>query len=127
LFLATHIDALDEIHRDVPNATFILGMRDFDHWFDSISNWSTRPLRNRLLKCKLRDLPNDAKTVEGITENFKMFFCSHVERIRKFVTDHPSHTLVEVDIESPKAGLMMSNLFGIDESCWGHHNKNNNK
>jgi hypothetical protein len=32
--------------------------------------------------------------------------------------------LVEVDIESDNAGATLAAAFGINESCWGVHNKN---
>ena len=108
------IQALEEIHRDKPNATFILGMRDFDKWFNSVNNWNGYTAR--IMKfCNF--------TTSRNKESFKVFYCSQVERVRKFVSDHPSHALIELDIENENAGFIMSKLFDINQTCWGHANK----
>ena len=121
------ITHLDKIHESYPNATFILNTRPVDHWIKSISNWNPTPnradkgyLRRVLAMCDLgTDLgPGVGKTDEELTR----FYLGHSERIRNFVRDHPSHALVEVDIEDDRAGKIMQNAFGINEQCWGKQN-----
>jgi hypothetical protein len=47
----------------------------------------------------------------------------HTHNVREFVKRHPSHRLIEVNITDPNAGKIMSNAFGLSETCWGHKNK----
>jgi hypothetical protein len=47
----------------------------------------------------------------------------HTNYVREFVEQHPSHAYVEVNIEDPNAGVILADAFGLDRSCWGHHNK----
>jgi hypothetical protein len=68
---------------------------------------------------------NFTTTVDS--ESFEVFYCSQVERVRKFVSDHPSHALIELDIESENAAFIMSKLFDINQTCWGHANQNPRK
>ena len=111
------IEALEEIHRDKPHATFILGMRNFEKWYGSVRKWYG--LADRMKFCKFTTSLN--------SESFEEFYCSQVERVRKFVWDHPSHALIELDIENEYAGFIMSKLFEINQTCWGHANKNPGK
>ena len=60
--------------------------------------------------------------VGGTDEELTQFYLGHSERIRNFVRDHPSHALVEVDIEDDRAGEIMQNAFGINGQCWGKQN-----
>ena len=121
------ITHLDKIHESYPNATFILNTRPVDHWIKSISNWNPTPnradkgyLRRVLAMC---DLGTDLRPGVGETdEELTKFYLGHSERIRNFVRDHPSHALVEVDIEDFRAGEIMQNAFGINKQCWGKQN-----
>ena len=47
-----------------------------------------------------------------------------MEFVREFVRQHPSHNLIEVDIEADDAGEYMASHLGIDANCWQHKNKN---
>ena len=42
------------------------------------------------------------------------------QSIYKFVCQHPSHVLVEIDIEDPHTADYMANLFETDAKYWGH-------
>lgn len=57
-------------------------------------------------------------------QDFSSFFCNHIKRVRNFVRDHPSHGLIEVDIEDDASGSYMESVFGIDQTCWRHSNIN---
>lgn len=59
----------------------------------------------------------------GGPKKFSDFFCHHVERVRRIV---PTNNLVEIDIEDPDSGRMMSEIFDIDMGCWGRANVNSN-
>ena len=55
---------------------------------------------------------------------FCKFYCEQVERVRKFVLQHPSHKLVEIMVGDPNVGDYLAELFDVDQSCWGAHNVN---
>lgn len=57
----------------------------------------------------------------GGPRDFSNFFCHHVERVRRIV---PPDNLVEIDIEDANAGRLMSDMFDVDEGCWGRANVN---
>ena len=54
------------------------------------------------------------------------FFCDQVNTVRHFVEEHPSHTLIEVQLEDEETPSIMADYFGIRASCWGHENVNSN-
>jgi len=121
------ITHLDEIHASYPNATLILNTRPVDHWIQSISNWNPTPnradggyLRRVLAMCDLG--PGFGTGIGATEEELARFYLGHSERIRNFARDHPSHALVEVDIEDKQAGETMENAFGINKQCWGKQN-----
>jgi len=61
----------------------------------------------------------------SLEERYRAFFCEHVTRVREFVRAHPSHALVEVDIEDEYVGERLASLFeGVDSTRWGQANKN---
>lgn len=113
------IHNLDVLHQEAPNATFILTHRNMTHWARSVTNWvgNVRSMAARLTKCKggpKSRYPKDL--IEWHNE--------HIQRIRDFVHSHPSHTLVEIDIEDPNAGEIMAQRFGPASPAtnWGHEN-----
>ena len=44
-------------------------------------------------------------------EEITNFFIQHVRRIRNFVSDHPSMTLIEFDIEDDNTGEYLASIF----------------
>ena len=62
------------------------------------------------------------KTIDELVH----IFAEQVERVRNFVSNNPSHMLIEVAIEDVHAGSVMENAFGIEAKCWGHANENKN-
>lgn len=103
------ITMLNELHEEHPDATFILNLRNADRWSDSVNRW--KGLGTRLSYCEMG--PINAKGI-----SLRKWYHEHTLRIRQFVTDHPSHALVEIDIESSDTGKRMANLFGLDEKFW---------
>jgi len=51
----------------------------------------------------------------------------HSQYVRNFVKEHPSHTLIEIDITRKDTGRILANAFGLNETCWGHKNANKRK
>ena len=83
------------------------------------------------MKCNLTGSPT--VPLEGSSNSndtspwLEDFFCNQVERVRDFVAKHPSHALIEVDIEDSSAGEFLSQAFAIPSSCWGQNNKSPDK
>jgi len=119
------IELLEEFIHGHPNATFFLTFRSMEKWYQSLRNWPPRQhgphMNNRFRKLNITGLPaGQGKNLEELSD----WYCKHVERVRGLVARHPSHTLVEVDIEDPDVGQRMEDMFGIEKSCWGHKNAN---
>jgi hypothetical protein len=134
LFLPQH-HYLDKIHEQYPNATFILNVRPVNDWALSVIRW------NRLLEIEfineffeqqyhernVSQLPLDMKrpTSRADKDRFLHFiFEFHNNHVREFVRSHPSHAFLEVDITHNGTGQLLADTFGLDASCWGHHNQN---
>ncbi|KAL7516987.1 hypothetical protein ACHAWX_001952 [Stephanocyclus meneghinianus] len=128
------IELLDQIHEESPNATFLLMFRGMNGWFRSMSHWKAsdtsphtfrdskgKSLSERLTNANITGLPPGKGSNQ---REISDFFCWHVNHIRKFVSSHPSHELIELDIASPYVGVQLENIFGINRSCWGEANKN---
>jgi hypothetical protein len=103
------ITMLQDFHNEHPHATFILNLRNASHWSSSVHRW--RGLGNRLSKCPLG--PNSKSPI-----SLRQWYYLHVQRIRRFVAMHPSHALVEIDVEHEDTGKRMAAIFGIQETCW---------
>jgi hypothetical protein len=121
------IEALEQIHHEAPNATFILNFRNMPNWVRSLQHWGH--LDDRMMACKISGspvLPSPGGSNNNNATNLWLedFFCNQVERVRDFVVKHPSHALIEVDIEDPSAGEFLSHAFDIKAACWGQSNKN---
>ena len=97
-----------------PNASFVHVVRDADAWYDSLQAWAHGSLFVRFRLCNATGFPDGQAT----RSDFLHMYRQHTERIRKFVTAHPSLTYLEVKLETPETGAMLANATGIDVSCW---------
>jgi hypothetical protein len=123
------VTALDAIHAQFPNATFTLPVRSPANWIHSVSNWdgggtgtvgAEGDMRKRLASCGFPDLPKDWTDEQGAA-----FYEGHTQAVRDFVKAHPSHTLLEFDLEEDiqAQGIKMAAAFGgVHESCYGKSN-----
>eukprot|EP00521_Asterionellopsis_glacialis_P012530 CAMPEP_0195295912 /NCGR_PEP_ID=MMETSP0707-20130614/18322_1 /TAXON_ID=33640 /ORGANISM="Asterionellopsis glacialis, Strain CCMP134" /LENGTH=250 /DNA_ID=CAMNT_0040357251 /DNA_START=78 /DNA_END=830 /DNA_ORIENTATION=- len=111
---------LREIHDHFPNATWILNQRDPQSWVSSMTRWSD--VRARFIDH--HGGPDFPRGVGVKDEEMVDFFNLQAQKVRDFVKDHPSHTLVEVQIDKPEAGQLMEDAFGISKTCWGKKNVN---
>jgi hypothetical protein len=120
------LSALDEIHQESPNATFVFLFRNVDSWIQSFMLFRNGQLHRQFKKCK--NIPYYTNTKKGSTtkDRLKQFMCDVVNHARNFVAAHPSHQLLEIDLDNPETGTIVSKLFGINASCWGAHNVNSN-
>ena len=112
---------VQQMHDHFPNATWILNLRDPQAWLRSVDRW--QDLRQRFIGYLGGvDFPKGRGAKD---EEMVAFYKVQAQRIRDFVKDHPSITLVEVQIDSPEAGQVMEDAFGISKKCWGNKNANN--
>jgi Sulfotransferase domain len=103
------VTMLQELHEEHPDATFILNLRNVHHWSSSVTRWGG--MGTRLSKCEMG--PKNAKAV-----SLRTWYQEHTTRIRLFVAQHPTHALVEIDVESPDTGPRLAAIFGLDEQGW---------
>jgi len=67
--------------------------------------------------------PGKARALDFLARIYR----EHNDFVRDFVRQHPTHTLIEVNITALDAGNKLAEAFGLDEQCWGHHNKLGNR
>ncbi len=119
------IELLDELVAGYPKATLFLTFRSIEKWYNSLQKWPPRKngphMNDKMMKMNITGFPSG---VGKNVDEFADWFCKHVERVRDIVARTPSLTLVEVDIEDSTIAKRMSDIFEIDESCWGHSNVN---
>ena len=113
------IDALEEVYNAHPNATFLFVVRETEAWLKSIRKYHNGFIMDVWKRCRSRGFPPRDATLE----DFREFYEWHKDMIRTFALDHPSWTYIEVDLESPDAGLLLEERVGISAECWGHYNK----
>jgi hypothetical protein len=56
--------------------------------------------------------------------SFKHWYCQHIQRIRSFVAQHPTHALVEINVQDPSTATKLASLFGTDPQHWMQENQN---
>jgi len=114
---------ISNIYEDFPNATWILNTRDPVKWLSSIDRW--KDLRQRFIDNHYYPaLPRN----KGKNDTDMIYFYKEqARRVRDFAQKHPSLSFVELAIDSPNAGDVLEEAFGISKSCWGNHNVNDGK
>lgn len=149
------IQLLDELHQEVPNSTFILLFRPVDDWYISAQHQAGMPARwgkmvmpgirlteQQLVQKKEQD---DKKHNFNLSkEQVRNWWCTHVEHIREYVRQYPSHRLIELDLnDKTETPYLLDKLFNVHQGtdnalptnpldytspCWGHdNNRVNNK
>ena len=125
IFLPQHY-YLDKIHDQYPNSTFVLNMRPAGAWTNSVMRWG-RDLAVQLVNEYHAQSHGRFKLPSNLTEmvcSLTAIYNDHIATVRRFVQDHPSHALVEINIEDPNADEHLARAFGLDAKCWSHVNKN---
>jgi hypothetical protein len=122
------ISMLDELHQEHPNATFVLNFRPINDWMASTEAWLNLTATWRVPGCFDR-IPGLIITQGGTDDQLHMdsqrWWCSHIQHIRAFVKQHPSHKLIQLDLyDETGSAATMASLFHAETSCWGHKNKN---
>jgi Sulfotransferase domain len=122
---------IQDIHDHYPNATFILNTRPFDSWIKSVQDWGDdldwQFVNEFYQRGVLEYLPNDRRNHTEMAEIMREVYDLHHKRVRQFVKEHPSHTLVEVPILHPNASEILGQAFGLNSSAWGRHNSKENR
>ena len=114
-------DYLEPIYQQFKNATWILNLREPTQWLISVDRW--KDLRQRFVENPF--LPELPRGVGQDESDMILFYERQAQRVRDFVYSHPSLSLVEVPIDSPDAGSIMEQAFGIPTTCWRNRNANN--
>ena len=119
------IEYLDRLHDEAPSATFILMFRPIKDWARSMVHWTPKGRGSMAVRLSHCDLPGLPLGKGNTTEEMMDWWCWHVQRIRAFVKQHPSHALIELDLyQTDWNADVMAKLFGAEASCWGHANAN---
>lgn len=63
-------------------------------------------------------LLNVSETQYRERSGLKKMLAAYNEDIRSFVMQHPSHSLVEIDVTNENVGEEMHKEFGLNSSCW---------
>jgi hypothetical protein len=112
------VSHLFNLHKAYPNATFVLPLMAAEKWVDSITDWFPEGrLRGQFSRCNLPLCPepcvdNNAK--------FAAFYEHHATSVRKFVAKHPSHKLIEINLEgeTKAVGSKLAAATGLPAKCW---------
>jgi hypothetical protein len=122
------IQYLAELYEAAPHATFLLPFRNISAWVNSMTNWDAHgrvqwTLRKRFEKSAFPEV--DWTRDNGKNDSdYNIFFCNHVRRVRTWVADHPSLSLIEFSIDDPHTGDYLASLFPVDAADWGKANEN---
>jgi len=122
------IEYLDEILRAYPEGTFVLTFRTIEKWYHSMTHWPPTAIGTPKAQMSdgLRnaDIPGFPRGTGRNVGEFGRWFCSHVTRVREAIGKNPMQHLVEIDIEDPRVGEYVADVFDVEEGCWGHVNAN---
>ena len=120
IFLPQHFQ-LERLHREHPDATYILPLREPSAWAKSVVNWFQ--LKGKFIAEYTRISDNMTRPTKP-KRFLERIYSQHTEFVRDFVRHHPSHVLVEINITDANAGTALAQAFGLNtgEECWGHYN-----
>ena len=110
------IQVLKSIHEHNPNSAFILKIQNITEWISSIRSWHNMDVS--LSKCNIPSFTSSSKS-RHIKEELTRFYNDHIRNLQSFIRQHPSHRLVEIQIEdsNDKIGQVSGQEFGILQSC----------
>jgi hypothetical protein len=143
LFLPQYFH-LDQIHAQYPNATFVLQQRrNVTQWVTSVMNLlgststSSGTEWNPSLAMQLvnefaahnesEPLPTTKSTASAgtaalnrtvVEELLTKIYVKHYQKVRDFAHLHPSHKLIEVNVDDPNAGTFLAESMDLDPGCW---------
>ena len=106
-----------------PYGTVLMVVRTAESWYDAIQRWYD--LGERLAanwKCQEADI---FPAPQSIPQEWHTFYENYLARWRKFATDHPTITYIEIPLAMESANLM-DDIFGMHQGCFLHDNKHPN-
>jgi hypothetical protein len=128
------IQLLDEIHEEVPNATFLMPFPNFDDWrgekfAGSFHNFTERWARMEMPGLVLTEEQKRARSLPCPTEldengelvgrclrlsdsQLNQWWCNHVQHVRSLLRNvYPSHTLLELDWKDTESARTTLQIF----------------
>ena len=129
------VQYLEQLYEAAPNATCLLPFRNISQWVHSLSHWPKNnghpkvkgpagwTYHKRFQNLVLPEL-NWTRDMGGDPADFDILFCRHVRNVRRFVSQHPSWSLVEFQLEDPHAGDYLASILRVNASFWGQSNNN---
>ena len=105
--------ALKELHKAYPNATLLLPIRPAASWVRSVDS---DDIRGQLRACNMPTCNSECVDTDN---QLAAFYDEHTRTIRAFADEHPSHKLIEVEVEEDDAGAKLAKATGYSASCWG--------
>ena len=115
------VRSLDAIHEAYPHATLVLPIIPAAKWVQMVTsgNATRGTLRQHFGKCNLADTdtPCGADCVDDDVK-FAAFYDAHSQSIRTWVEKHPTHELIEINLEGEDAGSKLAGATGIRATCW---------
>jgi len=134
-----HISLLDEMHEEKPNSTFIMNFRPVKDWIRSVKSWNI--MMERMSRFLIPGLLRTEEQFENTDRGrhklntimkFKMarWWCGHVNHIREYARQYPSHKFIELDLyDTDGTSKVLHDLMEVDteasaqtQQCWGHSN-----
>jgi hypothetical protein len=76
-------------------------------------------MREVLAACNLPGLPAGRAPSDS---EMASFYVQHSRAVRAFVARHPSHTLIEFDLEEPGVAQKLALTSGVPSTCWSKSN-----
>ena len=114
IFLPQHFQ-LQQLHDFAPNATWILNTRPIEDWIRSLWKWN-RQLPRELVNEIVFQRQASRKPIGRLEhqEFLRQFYQIHIETVRTFVQNHPSHYLIELDISKNDTAATLTQALGGD-------------
>ena len=109
------VTELSAIHAAYPEATFVMATRKPEHWVKNMA--SLHKLRDAFGACNLTACSADCVADD---KRFAAFYDEHTYTIRQWAQKHPSHKLIEIDVDDVEnSGKQLAAATGFNASCWG--------
>lgn len=125
------ISLLDEMHEEKPNSTFVFNFRPLNDWIGSVSRWfgmkqrfsqfevpgliMTKSQRMKIQKMYFNETFKGNKKAELELLEIRQlvrWWCGHVNHIRNYVKQYPSHKLIELDLyDTDETSKVLYDLF----------------
>ena len=121
---------LERLYKQFPRATWILNQRGVGSWVDSVLRWGGEgeDTNGSSLKSQLVNEYHVQYGTDLEPKNEHAFlewlYRNHTDTVKRFVQDHSTISLVELDIEDSNAGRALGEALGLEAFCWNKYNRN---